>query len=131
MDPSVLSHDLIPTMVKKSKNIKNRLTSFQFLVSQTPDTQAFNDFPSSQGLQGTIAMPAVTIHAPPDRHRHLGDGSAPSSAGLAGRAGRSGYAAVWKCVMGYAGLRPPAMFPLEIAMNLICQSNQKENRRSK
>lgn len=95
-DPSVLSPDLIPTMVKKSKKIKNRLTCFASLG--TPITR----HPSIQRFPQLSRPPRNHRHAqrcqqrPHDRHHHPGDGSAPSSAGLAGRAGRSGHAAVWK-----------------------------------
>jgi hypothetical protein len=89
-DPSVLSPDLIPTMVKKSKKIKNRLTCFASLGS--PITR----HPSIQRFPQLSRPPRNHRHAcrhhprPPDRHRHLGDGSAPSSAGLAGRASQGG-----------------------------------------
>ena len=100
---------------------------------------AANDFPSSQGLQGTIAMPAVTIHGP--RIATATPVTEACRAGRAGRAGRSGAewgvqggcgrAVIRTYIMGHAGVRPLAAAPAEIAINQICQSNQKENRHSK
>ena len=83
-------------------------------------------------------MPAVTIHGPPNRRRRPGDGSSrtprvPRRAG--GRrwaeVGGGGRAAIRKYIIGHVGLCPLPVGLLKIAGNLICQSNQKENRHSK
>jgi hypothetical protein len=56
MDPSVLSPDLIPIMVKKSKNIKNRLTCFASLGSPITRHPSIQRFPQ--------------LSRPPRNHRH-------------------------------------------------------------
>jgi thiol-disulfide isomerase/thioredoxin len=45
--------------------------------------------------------------------------------------GGCGRAVIRTYIMGHAGVRPLAVAPAEIAINQICQSNQKENRHSK
>ena len=56
MDPSVLSPDLIQTMVKKSNNIKNRLTCFAGLGSPITRPPSIQRFPQ--------------LSRPPRNHRH-------------------------------------------------------------
>lgn len=102
-------------------------------VSQSPDTQAANDFLSSQGLQGTIAMPAVTIHAPPiatatpTTEERRACGACGAEWGVQGGCGR---AVIRTYIIGHIGVHPLAAVHAEIAINQICQSNQK-NRRPK
>jgi hypothetical protein len=97
--------------------------------------------PSTQGPQGTIAMPAVTIHGHPiataapatearDPHECLSVRAGGGGRGWAG-VGGGGSAAIRKYIMGHVGLCPLPVGTLKIAGNLIYQSNQKDNRHSK
>ena len=71
----------------------------------------------THGSSTASAAPAMEAPHPPHAPRNSG--------GVV--VGRSGRAVIRKYIMGQAGLRTPAAVSAEIAMNLICQSNQKEN----
>lgn len=85
MDPSVPSHDLIPTIVEKSKQTKPRLTFFEVLGIQITNHPSIQRFPQ--------------LSRPPRNHRHaqrcqqrptIATASPATEACHAARAGRSG-----------------------------------------
>ena len=126
MDPSVLSPDLIPTMVKKSKKIKNRLTCFAILGSPITRHPSIQRFPQLSRPPRNHRHAQRCQQRPHDRHRHPGDRSVPPRACGAewGEQGGCGRAVIRTYIIGHIGVRPLAVVSAEIAINQICQSNQ-------
>ena len=78
MDPSVLSPDLILTMVKKSNNIKNRLTCFAGLGSPITRPPSIQRFPQLSRPPRNHRHASRHHPRPPDRHCHPGNGMPPT-----------------------------------------------------